>query len=120
MYWHRTHAGCSKYNHKQLYQLMNTLGHDAFRIEYIENYPCSSKSELNRREGMFIRELEPSLNSHIAGRTVKEYRSDNHERISMLNKQWKEEHPDKVREYNKEYGKSYYVNNKTNLLCRFK
>jgi hypothetical protein len=120
MCWHRSHARCSKYNHKQLYQMMNSMGHDAFHIELIEEYPCGCKTELNRREGMLIRELKPSLNSHVAGRTVAEYRKDNAERISLLNRRWKQEHADAVKEYNQDYCKSYYLKNKENLMSRFK
>ena len=44
---------------------------DAY-IELIENYPCNSKEELNRREGSFVRSVE-CVNKNIPGRTKKEY-----------------------------------------------
>jgi hypothetical protein len=47
---------------------MNELGIDNFYIELYENYSCSSKEELNRREGEIIRDIG-NLNHVIAGRT---------------------------------------------------
>ena len=44
---------------------------DAY-IELIENYPCNSKKELNRREGQHIRNTENCVNKNIAGQTPHE------------------------------------------------
>jgi hypothetical protein len=33
---------------------MNKLGIDKFSISLVENYPCTNKTELRRREGEFI------------------------------------------------------------------
>jgi hypothetical protein len=99
---------------------MNSLGHDSFRIELIENYPCESKAELLRREGIIIRELEPTLNANVAGRTVQEYRQEKAELIAMLNKKWKKEHDEAVKKYMKEYCKTYYTQHKDDLMCSFK
>ncbi len=54
---------------------------DAY-IELIENYPCSSKTELRRREGEhMLKEKTNAVNKNIAGRTKSEsnkaYKSDN-------------------------------------------
>jgi exonuclease VII large subunit len=53
---------------------------DAY-IELIENFPCNSKKELNKREGQHIRNDENCVNKQIAGRTQKEHYIDNKERI---------------------------------------
>ena len=42
-----------------------------YKIELIENYPCNSKAELERREGEYIR-TNKCLNKVIPGRTNKE------------------------------------------------
>ena len=55
----------------KLYEEMNTLGYEQFKIELIEYYPCQTKDELTRREGEVIRELKPDLNMQIAGRKSK-------------------------------------------------
>jgi hypothetical protein len=48
---------------------------DAY-IELLEQYPCNSREELNRREGSYIRKIN-CVNKNIAGRTKKQYRIDN-------------------------------------------
>ena len=42
-----------------------------WKIELYENFPCSSRNELLKREGEIIRLLKPFLNSNIAGRKEK-------------------------------------------------
>ena len=77
--------------HFKLYKHMINHGIDNFYIELIENYACSSKEELQAKEGSWIRQVG-TLNSRIEGRTQKErrqehpeymiqYRSENVERI---------------------------------------
>ncbi len=47
---------------------MNEIGFDRFRIQLIEDYPCSDKYELRQREGYWIRQMG-TLNMKVAGRT---------------------------------------------------
>ena len=83
---------------------------DAY-IELLEAYPCSSKEELNRKEGEFIRTLD-CINKRIEGRTRKEYRCDNKELISKLNA----DYYNKNKEYRKTvYNVEYYQKNKERL-----
>ena len=42
-------------------------------IELVENFPCESKDDLERREGEYIRNRKPPYNKHIEGRTKNEY-----------------------------------------------
>ena len=49
---HRTQAKNGK-NHL-LYQQMREIGDDKFYIELVENYPCESLEQLNKREGEWI------------------------------------------------------------------
>ena len=94
---------------------------DAY-IELIENFPCNSKKELNKREGQIIRNSH-CVNKNIAGRTIKERYIDNKEHILEIRKQYyidnKEHTLKKVKQYyidNKEqileYKKQYYLKNK--------
>jgi hypothetical protein len=54
---------------------------DAF-IELIEDFPCSSKKELECREGEFIlKHKDKVVNKLVAGRTDAEYYSDNRTKI---------------------------------------
>jgi hypothetical protein len=60
------------------------LGFDDVYIELIENYPCNSKEELNRREGELIRQFKDQLvNYRIEGRTREEYAEDNKDYIKQ-------------------------------------
>jgi hypothetical protein len=47
---------------------MNDIGFNRFRIELLEDYPCSDLYALRRREGNFIREIG-TLNMVDAGRS---------------------------------------------------
>lgn len=51
------------------------------KIELIENYPCSSVYELERREG-YYQKLNNCVNGRIAKRTKKEYYRDNKKEIN--------------------------------------
>jgi len=99
--------------------------YDDVRIELIENFPCNNKEELNKKEGEYIRNND-CINKVIAGRTQKEYREDNKEKmkeycednkekIKEQRKEYRENNKEKIREYtenNKEKRKEYYENNK--------
>ena len=67
-------------------------------IELYENYPCEKVEELTAREGVIIREIG-TLNKNIAGRTKKQYYTDNKEEI----KQYYTEHKDDAKQYQKQY-----------------
>ena len=81
-----------KSNYK-LYQEMVKNGEETFRIELVENFPCTTIDELRKREGYWIRELKATLNMKIAGRTPKDYR---------------DEHKEEMKEYLKQYRKNNY------------
>ena len=82
----------------KLYQEIINVGVENFYIELIENYPCNSKEELNKREGEYIRQMG-TLNYQVSGRTRQEYREEN-------------------REKQRERAKAYYHNNKEKELER--
>ena len=54
---------------------------DAY-IELVEHYPCDTKEELLKREGELIRSND-CVNKVVAGRTMREYRIDNAEKIQQ-------------------------------------
>ena len=94
-------------------------------IELYENYPCEKVEELTAREGVIIREIG-TLNKNIAGRTKKQYYTDNKEEIKQYYtdnkeeiKQYYTEHKDDAKQYQKQYytdnkekKKQYYTDNK--------
>jgi hypothetical protein len=77
-----------------------------------EDFPCNSKNELIRQEGLKIRELEPICNKCVAGRTYDEWYEDNKEIISNKLKIY--------RENNKEQRKEYLENNKEQIKLKEK
>ena len=82
-------------------KLMKNKGIDMFYIELYENFPCNSKEELHRREGEITRQIG-TVNKVIAGRTKKEYRKDNKQRIVEQNKKYRENNKEKLLEKMKE------------------
>ena len=96
-----------KGQHKSLYKLYleNTksskcssfkiIQNNNYEIYLVENFPCNSKSELEAREGYYIKNNN-CVNKCIPGRTKKEWRKYN-------------------KEYRKEYFNQYYINNKEKL-----
>ena len=76
-------------------------------IELIINFSCSCKEELRKEEGKYIRKIK-CVNKNIAGRTKKEWREDNKEKLKEYNKEYIKEHI----EDHKEYNKKYYEDNK--------
>ena len=100
------HKEDSKYRNNKVHSHFDKIGIDNFCISLIEDYPCTTKSELLLREGHYIRELG-TLNTIVSGRTQKEYQQDNKEHILKRMKEY--------RENNKEKDKEYYQNNKEKI-----
>ena len=88
---------------------------DAY-IELIKYYPCNSKTELDREEGIWIRKME-CVNRRIEGRTKKQYRIDNKESIKEYKAQHYIDNIGKIKEYKTQKfkcqcGSKYTLNNK--------
>jgi len=72
-------------------------------IELVEEYPCESRKELEKREGKVQQATENSVNKMIAGRTWREWRKDNPGRAEAITKAWRERNKEHIKEYNKQY-----------------
>jgi hypothetical protein len=90
---------------------------DAY-IELIEEFPCESREQLNKREGEVIRERE-CVNMAIPGRTQVEWVRDNKDRVKAVNAEWVRDNKDRIiarnkayNEANKEHRKAYDEANK--------
>lgn len=94
----RHRKDCKKRNHLPLYELIEKIGFERFRIELIENYPCEDKYQLRQKEGLWIRQLG-TLNIKIEGRTRKEYNDEHKEQ----RKERYENNKDIILEKQKEY-----------------
>ena len=93
----------------------------------MEAYNCNNREELTAKEGQYIRELNPALNTRIEGRTKIQYYGDNKYTYTERAKQYRRANKDKVTEQKHKYyvnnkdkmqerNKNYYENNK----CKFK
>ena len=91
----------------KVYNMCRDIGMDNFYIELLEKYPCSSKEELNAREGQWIRHLKPSMNSNIAGRTQKVYCEDNKEYINQRKRNYMRQHRPEISIYNSKYRENH-------------
>jgi len=106
---HKSHYKKWKEGDKRIYCssyiLFDKVGVENCKIELIKDFPCNSKTELNREEGKVMRENKDIIVNKIqAGRTKKEY---------------DEEHKQEKKEYyqnHKEEKKEYYEHNKKEIL----
>lgn len=90
-------------------------GFDNFFIELHESYPCENKEELRKKEGEIIR-LIGTLNSQIAGRTIKEWCKNNTDYVKERNKIYNEEHKEEIKLQRSEH----YKDNRLELLKKKK
>ncbi len=104
----------------KLYILINEIGHDRFRIELIEDYPCEDKYQLRQREGHFIREIG-TLNMMIAGRTQIQYGKENRETLNMKSREYRENNKELINEnkkvFRKEHKEEIKEYKKTPIIC---
>ena len=119
---HRADYKTNKCQGMKIYKNMFEFGIENHYIELLEEYPCESIEQLRKREGEFIRELNASLNTLIAGRNSKEYYNDNIEVKAQKDKEYYNKNIDKIMERKKIYNqenrerinqnkKIYYANN---------
>ncbi len=80
---------------KKLYKFIrNNGGWDNFTMHKMMEINCDDKKELYKIEGQMIKYYKPSLNKKIEGRTLKQYRQDNKDKI----KEYREKNKDKLKE----------------------
>jgi len=96
-------ATCKEYN-KLLYIKMREFGLDNFYIELYENVECNNVEELKKREGEIIRQIG-TLNKSVAGRTQKEWKNENEDKI----KEYININREKIRQQKMEYDKIHYI-----------
>lgn len=92
---------------------------DAY-IELIENFECESKRELLDREGEVIRNTPNCVNTQIQGRTMKQYRTDNAEKLKQQSADYREKNKDLLKTkyndwYKSEKGKAYLEKRKAKI-----
>jgi hypothetical protein len=110
------HRADSKMQHKKnriLYQIVDKDWSNWY-IELYENYPCNNLEELLKREGEVIREIG-TLNKVINGRTNKQYKEDNKEKLDKYYKEYFKEYYENNKEKKLDYAKEYRENNKEKI-----
>ena len=76
-------------------RLFQEYGVDNCKIELIENFPCSSKEELLKREGFHIQSSD-CVNKNVAGRSHKQWEIDNQEKIKERKKKYAKNNKDEL------------------------
>jgi hypothetical protein len=97
--------------------IFDEFGVDNCMIELVLEYPCNSRTELLRKEGEYIRR-DHCVNKSIAGRTKKQYRADNKEKIKQYRADNRAANKEKLKQYradNKEKMKQYRADNKEKI-----
>jgi hypothetical protein len=97
------HSSSKNISKLPVYKTINN-NWDDWKIEIYEEYPCSCKKELDKREGE-ITKLIGTLNKNIAGRNQKEYYKDNINKILEHKKQYYQDNIDKIKQYKKQFYK---------------
>lgn len=96
-------------------------------IELVEYYPCESRQALELHEGEIIKTSTDAVNKIVAGRTRKQYRLDNSNKIRDNKKQYYLDNADIIKDNNKQYywdnhntlrakQKQYYLDNADRIL----
>lgn len=115
------------------------IKYDDHYIEVIEDFPCNSKRELEKREGELQRQYKNDIVNHVyAHNTPEQYKeyhkqyNDKHKKqIAEYCKQYNDEHKEQLAEYSKQYRdankkkisermKKYYQANRDKLLEKIK
>lgn len=113
---HKSHKNCTS---------REILKYSDAEIILIECYECEDEKQLKKREGEYQRQYD-CVNIRIEGRTDKEYRQENKEKIAEKDKKYRQKNKQAIlqkskeyRENNKEaileYQKEYYEKNKEKI-----
>lgn len=107
------HKTSAKTGTSKAYTYINSIGWDKVKIELIEDYPCTIKSELNEREEYYISqsksdELCLNINSALLTEekrkeNMKKYYEEHKEEIIEKHRDYIEENREKVNEYQAQY-----------------
>ena len=99
----------------QLYQKMNEIGVDHFRIELIKESPYDNIEYLRAIEGKYIREMG-AWDNQVAGRTHSECYNEFKERYKPIKENYRANNRDLLNEKNR----SYYNDRKEEICEKYK
>ena len=91
---------------------------DGCIIELIENYPCSSKQELLKRERYWI-ENSNCVNERLPSRSRREYKKDNADKIKKQSREYLERNRDEIQRKRKAHymKRQHLTNEKHDCIC---
>ena len=88
---------------------------DNWYIEKYEDYPCNSRKELDKREGIIIKQIA-TINKNIAGRNRKEYYQDKKDHLIKYQLNYYLNNKEKRLQYQLNYYRNKKNNKNTNLI----
>ena len=91
-----------KYTFVSVFSLFEEFGVENCKIEWIEDYPCNSKKELEAREG-YYQQITDCLNKKLAGRTDAQWREENKDVLREKSRIYREEHREELLMKKKQY-----------------
>ncbi len=103
---HKSDSKNEKYQNRPIYKLINQIGFERFRIQLICDYPCEDKYQLRQKEGEYIKNIG-NLNLLQAGRTIKEYREDNKDKIEETTRNYNNKNIETIRERYRKYDEEH-------------
>ena len=98
---HRRYVN-GKYHFTTSFILFEEFGIHNCKIELIEEYPCENLEQLFKKEGEYIKSID-CVKKVVAGRTDKEYREANKDKIKERKQKWYESNQDDIKEKQKEW-----------------
>ena len=96
------HKAYNKDNTKKYGGSFLVLDCEDYKIELLEEYACNNKTQLEKKEGEYIKNNE-CCNIRVAGRTRQEHYIDNADKLKAQKKEWYIANADKKKEYMKQY-----------------
>ena len=116
---HRRHYNLYKQDKDHFmssYILFDKYGLENCKIELVEDYECKTKEELHQREGYWIKN-HPCVNKTIAGRTNKEYKKDNKDKIREQRKEYHQANKEYYKEYHQDHKEKIHEYKKEKVKC---
>jgi hypothetical protein len=80
-----------------VFDIFDAHGVENCKIELVEECPCESIEQLNKREGFYIQNNE-CVNKRVAGQTVPEWRSANRDHVRQMQADWRSANQEHVKQ----------------------
>ena len=84
-----------------VFDIFDAHGVENCKIELVEEYPCESIEQLNKREGFYIQNNE-CVNKQIPGRTLSEWKAANPDKVKEAQKKFRTTHKEQIKEQRSE------------------